>query len=249
FRQWALLLHEEAARAERRAELPLWREITDGGDPPLGSRPLDPGRDTVATARRLRLELPAAVTSELLTTVPAVFHAEINDVLLTALALAVADWRRGRGERQDVLVDLEGHGREEVVPGVDLARTVGWFTTTHPVRLDVGLCDWDEVWAGGPALGQVLKEVKEQLRRIPDHGIGHGLLSRLDTASAAVLGGRPAPQLGFNYLGRMALPEPGDWQLAPESLDVMAGTDPGMPLPHALGVDARTEDRPDGPRR
>src|SRR5690606_8894787 len=143
FRQWALLLHEEAARAERRAELPLWREITDGGDPPLGSRPLDPGRDTVATARRLRLELPAAVTSELLTTVPAVFHAEINDVLLTALALAVADWRRGRGERQDVLVDLEGHGREEVVPGVDLARTVGWFTTTHPVRLDVGLCDWD----------------------------------------------------------------------------------------------------------
>ncbi|MBM7090754.1 amino acid adenylation domain-containing protein, partial [Streptomyces sp. S12] len=248
FRQWALLLHEEAARAERRAELPLWREITDGGDPPLGSRPLDPGRDTVATARRLRLELPAAVTSELLTTVPAVFHAEINDVLLTALALAVADWRRGRGERQDVLVDLEGHGREEVVPGVDLARTVGWFTTTHPVRLDVGLCDWDEVWAGGPALGQVLKEVKEQLRRIPDHGIGHGLLSRLDTASAAVLGGRPAPQLGFNYLGRMALPEPGDWQLAPESLDVMAGTDPGMPLPHALGVDARTEDRPDGPR-
>ncbi|MFF3739348.1 amino acid adenylation domain-containing protein [Streptomyces sp. NPDC002566] len=248
FRQWALLLHEEAAREERRAELPLWREIADGGDPPLGARPLDPGQDTAATARRRRLELPAAATAELLTTVPAAFHAEINDVLLTALALAVADWRRGRGERQDVLVDLEGHGRQAVVPGVDLARTVGWFTSTHPVRLDVGLCDFDEVWAGGPALGQALKEVKEQLRRIPDHGIGHGLLSRLDAASAAVLGGRPAPQLGFNYLGRMALSEPGDWQVVPESLDVAAGTDEQMPLPHALGVNARTEDLPDGPR-
>ncbi len=146
-----------------------------------------------------------------------------------------------------MLVDLEGHGREPVVPGVDLSRTVGWFTSTHPVRLDVGLCDWDEVWAGGPALGQVLKEVKEQLRRIPDHGIGHGLLGRLGTGAAAELGARPAPQLGFNYLGRMALSEPGDWQVAPESLDVAAGTDAGMPLPHALGVNARTEDRPDGP--
>ncbi|MET9348824.1 amino acid adenylation domain-containing protein [Streptomyces termitum] len=247
FRQWALLLREEAARPERRAELPLWREVVDGGDPPIGSRPLDPAEDTAATARTLRLELPAAYTAELLTTVPAVFHAEINDVLLTALALGVAHWRRGRGEPQDVLVDLEGHGREEVVPGVDLSRTVGWFTSTHPVRLDVGLCDWDEVWAGGPALGQALKEVKEQLRRIPDHGIGHGLLGRLGTGDETELGALPAPQLGFNYLGRMALSEPGDWQVAAESLDVAAGTDAGMPLPHALGVNARTEDRPDGP--
>ncbi|MFE3515085.1 amino acid adenylation domain-containing protein [Streptomyces sp. NPDC059166] len=247
FRQWAHLLHEEAGRAGRRAELPLWQELLEAGDPPLGSGPLDPALDTAATAHRLRLELPAEYTAELFTSVPAAFHAEINDVLLTALALAVADWRRGRGEAQDVLVDLEGHGREAVVPGVDLARTVGWFTTTHPVRLDVGLCDWDEVWAGGPALGQALKEVKEQLRRIPDHGIGHGLLSRLGPDTAPALGAYAAPQLGFNYLGRLPLPAPANWQIAPESLDVAAGTDPGMPLPHALGVNARTEDRPEGP--
>ncbi|MBC9710976.1 amino acid adenylation domain-containing protein [Streptomyces sp. TRM66268-LWL] len=248
FRQWAHLLHEEAVQDERRAELPLWQEMLAPGDPLIGARPLDPALDTMGTAHRLRLELPAEYTAELLTSVPAAFHAEINDVLLTALALAVADWRRGRGEAQDVLVDLEGHGREAVVPGVDLTRTVGWFTSTHPVRLDVGLCDWDEVHAGGPALGQALKEVKEQLRRVPDHGIGHGLLSRLGPDTAPVLGAYPAPQLGFNYLGRMALSEPADWQLTPESLDVAAGTDPGMPLPHALGVNARTEDRSDGPR-
>ncbi|MFJ1593059.1 amino acid adenylation domain-containing protein [Kitasatospora albolonga] len=251
FRQWARLLNEEAACDERRGELPLWQSVLAGGEVPLGARPLDPVRDTVATARQLRLELPAEYTAELLTSVPAVFHAEINDVLLTALALAVADRQRGRGEAggeaRGVLVELEGHGREPVVPGVDLTRTVGWFTSTHPVRLDVGLCDWDEVWAGGPALGQALKEVKEQLRQLPQHGIGHGILRHLDDGTGQVLGAYPAPQLGFNYLGRMAVPEPADWQIAPESLEVAAGTDPGMPLPHALGVNARTEDRRDGP--
>ncbi|MFE2290347.1 amino acid adenylation domain-containing protein [Streptomyces sp. NPDC059452] len=259
FRQWARLLNEEAARDERRSELPLWQSVLAGGETSFGARPLDPARDTLATARHLRLELPAEYTAELLTSVPAVFHAEINDVLLTALALAVADRQRGRGEARGevqaeartgargVLVELEGHGREPVVPGVDLTRTVGWFTSTHPVRLDVGLCDWDEVWAGGPALGQALKEIKEQLRNLPQHGIGHGILRHLGADTGQVLGAYPAPQLGFNYLGRMPISEPADWQVAPESLEVAAGADPGMPLPHALGVNARTEDRRDGP--
>ncbi|MFH8972853.1 amino acid adenylation domain-containing protein [Streptomyces sp. NPDC017890] len=247
FRQWARLLHEEARGAARTAELPLWQEVLEGGDTPIGRLPRDPALDTAATAHRLRLELPAEFTAALLTDVPAAFHAEVNDVLLTALALSVADWRRGRGQAPDVLVDLEGHGREQIVPGTDLTRTVGWFTSTHPVRLDVGLCDWDDVWAGGPAVGQALKEIKEQLRRLPDHGIGHGLLRHLVPRTAQVLKAYPAPQLGFNYLGRMAVPEPGDWQITAESLDVAAGTDPDMPLPHTLGVNARTEDRQGGP--
>ncbi|MFK4223791.1 amino acid adenylation domain-containing protein [Streptomyces sp. NPDC019890] len=246
FRQWARLLHQEAAG--RAAELPLWEEVLRGGEPPVGRRPLDPAQDTAATAHRLRLELSAERTAALLTEVPAVFHAEINDVLLSALALSVADWRRQRNEPQDVLLELEGHGREQIVPGTDVSRTVGWFTSTHPVRLDVGLPDWDDITAGGPSVGQVLKEIKEQLRQLPDHGMGHGLLRHLNPETAERLRGYPAPQLGFNYLGRMAIPEAADWQLAAESLDVAAGTDPGMPLPHALGVNARTEDRPEGPR-
>ncbi|MFI1398432.1 amino acid adenylation domain-containing protein [Streptomyces sp. NPDC020681] len=246
FRQWARLLHTEAAG--RTSELPLWEEVLAGGELPIGRRPLDPALDTAATAHRLRLELPAERTAALLTEVPAVFHAEINDVLLTALALSVADWRRQRNEPQQVLLELEGHGREQIVPGTDVSRTVGWFTSTHPVRLDVGLPDWDDIRAAGSSVGQVLKEIKEQLRQLPDHGMGHGLLRHLNPDTAGQLRRHPAPQLGFNYLGRMALPEAADWQLAAESLDVAAGTDPGMPLPHALGVNARTEDRPDGPR-
>ena len=118
---------------------------------------------------------------------PAAFHGGINDVLLTGLVLAVADWcrRRGRGAGQAshaVLLDLEGHGREEIFADVDLSRTVGWFTSLFPVRLDPGALDLDEALAGGPALGRALKLIKEQLRALPDHGLGYGLLRYLNRA-------------------------------------------------------------------
>ena len=130
---------------------------------------LDPARDTAGTARQLTLTLPAAITGALLTTVPAAFHGRINDVLLSALALAVADWsrRHGRGAGNAVLIDLEGHGREEIFADVDLSRTVGWFTSLFPVRLDPGTLDLDEALAGGPALGRALKIIKEQLHALP----------------------------------------------------------------------------------
>ena len=84
---------------------------------------LDPARDTLGTAGHLTLTLPSAVTDALLTRVPAAFHGGIDDVLLTGLALAVADWCRRHvqggnavahhGGSHAVLLDLEGHGREE----------------------------------------------------------------------------------------------------------------------------------------
>ncbi|MFI0727653.1 amino acid adenylation domain-containing protein [Streptomyces sp. NPDC021225] len=253
-RHWSGLLAAEARTVRRGAELPFWREVVATPDPLLGARPLDRARDTAATARTLRLTLDTATTAALLTEVPAAFHTEANDVLLAGLALAVADWRRRRGEESSaVLVELEGHGREEFTEGVDLSRTVGWFTTTCPARLEVGShlvhdSVWAEAWSGGPAAGLVLKSVKEQLRALPDHGLGHGLLRRLapDTAPELVAAG--PPQLGFNYLGRLPAPVAEDWSVAPEAALVAAGADPSLPLPHVLGLNARTEDGPDGPR-
>src|SRR5205085_4982691 len=145
---------------------------------------LDPVRDTLGTAGHLTLTLPAAVTDALLTRVPAVFHGGIDDVLLTGLALAVADWCRRHvqggnavthhGGSHAVLLDLEGHGREEgsVSGVVDLTRTVGWFTSLYPVWLDPGLLDLEEALSGGPALGRALKTIKEQLRAVPGKGLG-----------------------------------------------------------------------------
>ena len=97
---------------------------------------------------------------------------------------------------------------------VDLSRTVGWFTSLFPVRLDPGLLDLDEALAGGPALGRALKLVKEQLRELPDRGLGYGLLRYLNPQTASQLDGFATPQIGFNYLGRDEAPATADWAAA-----------------------------------
>jgi non-ribosomal peptide synthase protein (TIGR01720 family) len=236
FRRWAQRLVAEATEPARTAELPFWTEILRTPDFTLGGRRLD--GDTFETERTLRLTLPADVTEQLLTTVPAAFHGRINDVLLTGLALAVPGWR-GTPDSA-VLVDLEGHGREEIVPGVDLSRTSGWFTTLYPVRLDAG---------PGADPGTALKRVKEQLREIPDNGIGYGLLRHLNPQTGPVLAEAGIPQLAFNYLGRVTAPEDADWApAAPEEAEALGGGhDPALALPHAVEVNAYTRDTPAGP--
>ncbi|GLZ29357.1 hypothetical protein Lesp02_15470 [Lentzea sp. NBRC 105346] len=250
-RTWSERLTRAASEEQRLRELPLWTAQLDGPDPLFGDRALDLTTDVMSTARELVLALPAERTSPLLTTVPAAYHAGVNDVLLTGLALAVADWRRRRSRGGDgtVLLDLEGHGREESVAGADLSRTVGWFTSLYPVRLDPDVRDWAELWRGGGEAGRVLKRIKEQLRALPDNGIGYGLLRHLNPDTAAVLADRPAPQLGFNYLGRFPVStRPADWSAAAEAEPLGAGADAGMPMTHALEVNAHTEDHPAGPR-
>ncbi|MFF4324436.1 condensation domain-containing protein, partial [Streptomyces sp. NPDC001568] len=259
FRRWAEHLVELAHKPERVAELPLWEAVLEEPDALLGDRPLDPGQDVFATMRFLTTNEEPEHVAPLLTSLPAAYHAGINDVLLTALALAVADWRAGRGEEDEsaVLVDLEGHGRADVIEGVDLSRTVGWFTSLHPVRIDPGPRDPAELDRGGDAVGEALKAVKEQLRALPDHGLGHGLLRHLNHDTREVLRDLPGPQISFNYLGRSA--PAGNGASAPwtpvADADMVGGADleggrpdPQTPLTHALAVNAMTEDHPDGPR-
>ena len=250
-RTWAHRLSEAASDPARTAELPLWEGMLRAGDDPaLAARPLDHTRDVHGTARSLTLRLAAEHTEPLLTTVPAAYRAGVDDVLLTALALAVASWRRerGLGEGTGVLVNLEGHGREEIAAELDLSRTVGWFTSLYPVRLDPGIRDWEETDGANPLLGTALKRVKEQLRAIPDHGIGYGMLRHLNPQTAAVLGALPVPQLGFNYLGRFAGSDGGHWQPAAESDATGPAADAGLSLPHVLDINAVTEDLPTGPQ-
>ncbi|MGW6055207.1 amino acid adenylation domain-containing protein [Streptomyces sp. NPDC055189] len=250
FRRWATLLAEDAAGGSRATELPYWREVLSTGEPLIGARPLDPAVDMAASARHLRLRLPADLTEPLLTQVPAAFHGGVNDVLLAALSLAVRRWDvlRGRGHSGGLLVDLEGHGREEL-PGAetDVSRTVGWFTSIHPVRLDAGEAEWDEVCAGGAVAGRAVKLVKEQLRQVPDHGLGYGMLRHLNPDTAVELRALGSPQIAFNYLGRIGTGEPVDWAVLPQRDALGGGADPAMPLDHALSVNALTHDLPTGP--
>jgi non-ribosomal peptide synthase protein (TIGR01720 family) len=250
FKRWAEHLVQGAHDTRRGAEMALWEGILETPDMLLGDRPLDPTQDVMSTLRYVQHELSAECTASLLTTVPTAFNAGVNDVLLTALALAVADWRQRRADDEDtaVLVDLEGHGREEFIEGVDLSRTVGWFTSIFPVRLDPGPVDWDDLWDGGETAGDALKRVKEQLRGLPDKGLGFGMLRHLNLETAAVLSDALPRQIGFNYLGRVTADssDPADWTPAPEHVPGLQDQD--APMAHSLELNSLTREYADGAR-
>ncbi|MEU7599829.1 amino acid adenylation domain-containing protein [Streptomyces sp. NPDC041003] len=261
-RRWAHAMADEALRPERVAELDLWRSIVEGPDPLLGTRRLDPAVDVRSTVRVTHVQLPVPVTEAVLSDLPAAFHGGVNDGLLAALALALAQWRRTRSvDETSALIRLEGHGREEAAaPGASLARTLGWFTTAFPVRLDLAGVDLDEAFAGGPAAGVAVKKVKEQLLSLPDKGIGYGLLRHLNPQTADQLAGHPLGQVGFNYLGRFAAgsDRPGEqggagFTQAPEAAAIAelaeldAAQDPRMPASAELDINATVSDQPAGP--
>ncbi|WP_268744757.1 non-ribosomal peptide synthetase [Amycolatopsis decaplanina] len=242
FRRWSRALSTQ----DREGELDRWKSVLGGGDPIPLDRPLDPTRDVQGTVKKVSLTLPAERTAPLLSRVPSAFRATINDVLLTGLALAVARWRRDGG--QAVLVDVEGHGREEeLAAGADLSRTVGWFTSVVPVCLDLGDLDLEDAFAGGAAAGDALERVRIRLDGLPDGGIGHGVLRYLDPRTRPELAKFAKPQIEFNYLGRIGVPEATDWSYAPEAEAAELGPDDGMPVSHALTINVLTEDRPGGP--
>ncbi|MGC4978102.1 amino acid adenylation domain-containing protein [Streptomyces sp. DT199] len=246
YRGWAQALSQEARTARRAGELAWWAEQSGTGEPMLGTRAPDPARDTHASAGAITVELPADQTAALLTTVPAAFHAEVDEVLLTGLALALADRARRRGaSAAPAVVELEGHGREPITGEPDLSRTVGWFTSVYPVALDVGALDWNGAADAGARCGTALKRVKEQLRAVPGNGLGHGLLRHINPQTARVLARQPIPQIGFNYLGRFTAGTGEAWHM--ESGASGQSAHPDTPLRHLVEVVSVTEDRPGGP--
>ena len=189
FRQWAQRLDDYAQSPEIQQQLNYWLSVTKGAAAHL---PADlSGANTEASGRSVLVELSEDETKSLLQEVPQAYGTEINDVLLTALGRVLTQWT---GERA-VLVDLEGHGREDVLAGVDVSRTVGWFTTVFPARLEAS-AEW--------RAGDALKATKEELRRIPQRGIGYGLLRYLsrDESVRLQLAAQPHAEVIFNYLGQ-----------------------------------------------
>ncbi|WP_433566166.1 amino acid adenylation domain-containing protein [Nocardia sp. CA-151230] len=233
-RRWAHGLVDAANAPERAAELEFWRRVCATPDPLLGYRPLDPAVDTASRLRTVEVAVDETVTEALVRTVPARFHMGVDEILIAALAVALALWRARWGTHTPVsLLRLEGHGREEqIAPGADLTRTVGWFTSLYPVRLDLREIGIEAALAGTDAIGAVLKTIKEQLRAIPDHGIGYGLLRYLNPEAAQQLPATMPGQVGFNYLGRVD--DLGAGVLATPAAD----PDPDLPAAVAIDVNA-----------
>ena len=167
FKGWAeaVVAHVEAGGVE--GEAAYWAEV-EARRARVKGLPVDyeGGANRVASEAVVRTELTAEETRRLLVDVPQGYHTQITEVLLAGVVEAVGEWT---GERR-VVVEVEGHGREEVVEGADVSRTVGWFTTQYPVVLEV---------AGAQSVGEVVGRVKREVRAIPGRGMGYGLLRYL----------------------------------------------------------------------
>ncbi|MFE7465342.1 amino acid adenylation domain-containing protein [Streptomyces sp. NPDC057499] len=244
FRRWIQLLD----RADFEADRAYYDTPPPAPDAPLGRRAPEAG-DTVARERVRTLTLGPDETAALLGPVPAAFHAGVNDVLLTALAVALARHRRDLGQDQTFArIELEGHGREaRHVAGAagfepELSRTVGWFTTLFPVTVDPGPAN-DPTAPG--YLAAALKAVKDALAAVPRNGLSYGALRHLTATPPAT----PAPQVLFNYLGRFDAGTPGDWQLTSSTGQLGEKRDPRMRLPRALEFNAIAEPDENGAYR
>jgi amino acid adenylation domain-containing protein/non-ribosomal peptide synthase protein (TIGR01720 family) len=228
FRQWSKCLSAHAQSAPAREALDYWRVALGT---PVGRLPVDEekGPNSVASAEMVRASLSEDETRTLLQDVPAVYRTQINDLLLAGLVQAFADWS---GQRR-LLVDLEGHGREELAAELDVTRTVGWFTSYFPVVLES---------VEGSNIAATLKKVKEQLRSVrQQRGAEYPLLRYLasDEDVRRELRELPQAQVSFNYLGQF------DQVLTEESLFLMAkeSTGPGQSnqglRTHSLEVNGR----------
>lgn len=210
FKSHAERLLQYAQSPELNRQLPYWQSLASAVEP----KPR-PSMATVADVGEYALSLNAADTQALLADSHRAFNTRIDDILLAALAMAMYQWQ---GRRQ-TLIEMEGHGRDEL-EGLDTQRTVGWFTVAYPALLD---------YDPEQNLADLIKQTKESLRKVPQKGLGYGVLRYLQQRSELAL----TPELGFNYLGQMDAADQNDlfaidWQGLGRAVSAQ------MPLAHEL---------------
>lgn len=190
FHAWSLHLQQYASGNSFQVAKQYWDGIAGKEIPSLATDHVH-GDNTRRQSRSETFGLTRHETKRLLHEVHTAFNTRINDILLTALLLAMS---RKFGV-SSIRLDLEGHGREDVGGGIDISRTVGWFTSIYPVVL-----------AKGGSLTETIKAVKETLRAVPNNGIDY-LIRKYNTASGAE--DRSRSQMCFNYLGQFNAESPG----------------------------------------
>jgi non-ribosomal peptide synthase protein (TIGR01720 family) len=190
-KQWSERLSAHARSSEVAQELTYWSSVGEGVDARL---PVDfpEGENNYGSSEELSSSLTTDETRALIHRCRAAYGTQVDELLLTAVTQAFSRWT---GEAT-VLLDLEGHGREEFIDGIDVTRTVGWFTTIYPVALTL---------EPGATHHDATKQISGRLRAIPRHGMNYGLLRYLaeDSTIAERLKEAPQPEVGFLYLGRV----------------------------------------------
>ncbi|MGE6386949.1 non-ribosomal peptide synthase/polyketide synthase [Pseudomonas sp. NPDC078416] len=223
FQRWAQHLVDAALAPARQGEVAQWREQV-GNSEPLWPVDHPEGRATQQDLEQCELLLDAGLTHRLLREAPAALAARTDEILLAVLAEALKGW----SGQPDTLVALEGHGREALAEGLDVGRTVGWFTSLFPLRV-----------RAAADIRQTLASVRDSLRGLPDKGVGFGLLRYLgDDSARQSLAALPEPKVVFNYLGQFDQ-DLGDGRFTPSKVSAGALVDPSTPLNRELEINGQ----------
>ena len=228
YKEWAEKLERYAASEKADNESSYWLNLSQQAKPPFAPD-FPNGMNTEASTIQTGVSLTEEETQALLQEVPKVYNTEINDILLTALVSAFAKWN---GKRS-VLIHMEGHGRENIMGDTDISRTLGWFTSLYPVFLELG---------SAVSPGDAIKTIKEQLRQIPNKGIGFGILRYLSPQSSIKqqLTSLDKTYITFNYLGQFDQALPSESILAPASEKKGTEHDPGEQRSSLIDISGAT---------
>lgn len=201
FQRWSEQLQAYVKTKPFEATSSYWSDIM-GKEHLKIQRDFPSGTNSLDDATTTGFQLSKSSTTKLLKEVHGVFNTQINDILLTAFLMSINKCY-GSGALK---IDLEGHGREDILEGVEVSRTVGWFTTIYPVLLEHTETE----------LSKLIKAVKESLRRIPNNGIDYLIGKHLAHDSLVV--SKPADEstITFNYLGQF------DSDIQGKSFDIAA---------------------------
>ncbi|QAV10095.1 surfactin non-ribosomal peptide synthetase SrfAA [Bacillus vallismortis] len=190
FAEYAERLQDFANSKAFLKEKEYWRQLEEQTVAVKLPKDRESGDQRMKHTKTIEFSLTAEETEQLTTKAHEAYHTEMNDILLTAFGLAMKEWTG----QDRVSVHLEGHGREEIIEDLIISRTVGWFTSMYPMVLDMKHAD---------DLGYQLKKMKEDIRHVPNKGVGYGILRYLtapehkeDVAFSI------QPDVSFNYLGQ-----------------------------------------------
>jgi mycobactin peptide synthetase MbtF len=252
YRRWSELMWQRAATPDVQAQREYWTAQVSGPDPALGMRHPDPSRDTWSTLQVTQVLTPVDVTERVLAALTR--DEGMNEFSLAVLTMAVASWRRARGQDSatGTLITMEGHGRADAILDTDTTNTVGWFTAAYPVRLGAGASAVDVAQAENDpvAARSLIDSVADHLKAIPNEGLDYGLLRYVE--HAAGLQNAAEPQITFSYLGRLDLTGATDqpWSLVGgDQLDALpVDPEPDLPLRFALYLAVAIRGTPEGPQ-
>lgn len=190
YKEWANQIYQYAMSPELKEQFSYWSNIEKQNFIPIEKDIRLSETRKLKDCETISMILDELYTDKLLRETNTAYKTEINDILLTVLVKTIKNWTKNG----QVLINLEGHGREDIAENLDITRTIGWFTSKYPVLLHLDDC-YD--------LSDEIKNVKETLRHVPQKGIGYSILRYITL---------PArnkeecfclePEICFNYLGQ-----------------------------------------------